>query len=612
MVILIIVGLIILYLIFSKGAIVPPPEPPPNPPEPVPDPDPHPGKWQLVDKTTQRWADYCAYMKKITTDTLMALELQKQVLIDGKWVKFYHWVSDWDLFHKLDYWDLPDEVWERGTADCLEENTIILIKDGIKKIKDLKIGDLVLSYNYEKEKYEYKKVAKIWDKRILDGYKIRLTNGHSLIATGDHRFYCRISEDFPKKYEIKSLKNIRLDYWCKRQLHCIHLLPEGDIDVDKNLAYLYGIYISEGYSREFSVHIAQDKKDIRTKIENVLNKLNVPYSKSKRDKNSSYNILKSEIKDKLKDLGTNSFDKKLPLEILNWNKESLRKLIEGMLDGDGTDCTNYKHNFKNHQIKNDLWEYSTSSEQVAKILNVIMRKVYGNCYYYKQLNHQGAGKEPIWRLRFNPYSLSNKREIYKGISTISISRNYLTKVKNKHFYDIEIEDDHNFILADSGVISHNCDGFARLVADVLGRFVMVILKLITEVHWLEYYGFYRQYTYNQETGEYSYKVVAGGHAICVYKKEGILLAFSNTSWWHDLNFQDYIEIGEQTFPEGLYWVIARHWCSGKMEWQMKAKENEIIEGTNIFHRKLRLIRNLKHLKRGERKKLIKQLEKGKC
>ena len=270
----IIVGLIILAMIFSKGAIVPPPEPPPNPPEPVPDPDPHPGKWQLVDKTTQRWADYCAYMKKITTDTLMALVLQKQVLIDGKWVKFYHWVSDWDLFHKLDYWDLPDEVWERGTCDC--------------------------------------------------------------------------------------------------------------------------------------------------------------------------------------------------------------------------------------------------------------------------------------------------------------------------------------------------DGFARLVAYVLGRFVMAILKLITEVHWLEYYGFYRQYTYNQETGEYSYKVVAGGHAICVYKKEGILLAFSNTSWWHDLNFKDYIEIGEQTFPEGLYWVIARHCCSGKMEWQMKAKENEIIEGTNIFHRKLRLIRNLKHLKRGERKKLIKQLEKGRC
>ena len=149
----------------------------------------------------------------------------------------------------------------------------------------------------------------------------------------------------------------------------------------------------------------------------------------------------------------------------------------------------------------------------------------------------------------------------------------------------------------------DCDGLARLVADMLGRFVMKVLKLITEVHWLEYYGFYRKYTYNPETGEFSYKIVAGGHAICVYKKEGKLLAFSNTSWWNKLNFQNYLDVGEQTFPEGLYLVISRHWETGKMEWQLKAKSGEILEGTNIFHRKLRLVRNLKLLKRGEQRRI---------
>ncbi|MBA7584305.1 hypothetical protein ES708_26258 [subsurface metagenome] len=44
-----------------------------------------------------------------------------------------------------------------------------------------------------------------------------------------------------------------------------------------------------------------------------------------------------------------------------------------------------------------------------------------------------------------------------------------------------------------------------------------------------------------------------------------------------------------------------------MQWQMKAEPGEIMEGTNIFHRKLRLVKNLKHLKRGEKKKIIKQL-----
>jgi len=148
----------------------------------------------------------------------------------------------------------------------------------------------------------------------------------------------------------------------------------------------------------------------------------------------------------------------------------------------------------------------------------------------------------------------------------------------------------------------DCDGLARLTSDMLGRFVK-----IAEVWWLEYYGFYRQYYYDKETDKWDYKVKAGGHAITVYKKDGKLLAFSNISWWNTQDFQDFIEIGEQTFPEGIYWVIARDWCSGEMQWQLKAKDDQILKGTNIFHRRLRLMGSLKHLKRGERKKIIKQL-----
>lgn len=149
----------------------------------------------------------------------------------------------------------------------------------------------------------------------------------------------------------------------------------------------------------------------------------------------------------------------------------------------------------------------------------------------------------------------------------------------------------------------DCDGLARLSGDILGRFVK-----IPEVWWLEYYGFYREYY--EKDGKWLYRIKAGGHAICVYKKDGELLAFSNTSWWNNQNFQGFIEIGAMTFPEGLYLVICRHWETGKMEWQLKAKTGEIMEGTNIFHRKLKLIRNLKPLKRGERKKMIKHLENG--
>ena len=135
----------------------------------------------------------------------------------------------------------------------------------------------------------------------------------------------------------------------------------------------------------------------------------------------------------------------------------------------------------------------------------------------------------------------------------------------------------------------DCDGFARLTSDGLSRFAKY-----TDVWWMEYYGYYRAYTYNPDTGEYSYKVVPGGHAITVYKKDRELLAFSNTQWWHDKNFQDFLDIGEETFPEGLFKVVCRHCETGKAQWIQTAKSDEILEATNVFNRKISKLKDIKH------------------
>lgn len=135
----------------------------------------------------------------------------------------------------------------------------------------------------------------------------------------------------------------------------------------------------------------------------------------------------------------------------------------------------------------------------------------------------------------------------------------------------------------------DCDGFARLTSDALARFAK-----LSEVWWMEYYGYYRVYTYDPDTGEYSYKVKLGGHAITAYRKDGELLAFSNTQWWHDKNFEDFLDVGEETFPEGLIRVVCRHHTTGKAQWIQMAKDGEILEGTNTFNRKAVKLRDIKH------------------
>lgn len=147
----------------------------------------------------------------------------------------------------------------------------------------------------------------------------------------------------------------------------------------------------------------------------------------------------------------------------------------------------------------------------------------------------------------------------------------------------------------------DCDGFARLTSDGLARFAKY-----PEVWWMEYYGYYRKYiftareklihlfkqTLNFLKGEpvhLDYIIVLGGHAITVYVKDGELLAFSNTQWWHNKNFQDYIQIGEMTFPEGLIRIRCRHWDTGILQWVQEAEEGEILAGSCIFNRDKKVI-----------------------
>ncbi len=525
-------------------------------------------RWQKREYGTPKWVEYedkiLEFMRIQGREVLDALALAKVLTVKVLGKYYFKWTSDMEVWQQLDYWATPPQfvLDKKGLGDCLEENTEIIIKDGIKKIRDLKVGDLVLSYNYDLEQYKYKPVTKIWDKGILDGYDIKLKNGHNIIATGEHKFFCRISEDYPKKYEIKRFQDIDLDNWCKHQLHCVYRLPEGDINIDKNWAYLCGIYISEGYSETSHLCIAQDKPEVRQKIEKALNILGIPYSKSKRTKHAYYNLLNSQYKDKLKKLGANSFNKQMPEDVLNWNNESLKSLIEGLLDGDGTDkFSKYEYNF------NTLWEFSTSSEKVAKTFNLIVRKVYGNIYYYKQLKHQGVGKQPIWRLRFNPNGLSNKQEIFNGISFVSIAKSKVKEVKDKHYYDIEVQDNHNFVLADSGVISHNCDDFSGLHCDYLHDWCEYWLTWWVEVYWKQYKG--------EVEGKPIWKSL--GHAITIFKEtpESKWKCFSNQQYLG--MSQGYETIGEivskfcpRDDKHELLKVVARHPTKGYMLWMVDA------------------------------------------
>lgn len=79
--------------------------------------------------------------------------------------------------------------------ECLHPDTLITTKSGSKYIKDVKTGDLVLSYNEATNEYEYKDVVEV-HKNLASSrnekiYDIELENGKIITITGNHTVFTK-------------------------------------------------------------------------------------------------------------------------------------------------------------------------------------------------------------------------------------------------------------------------------------------------------------------------------------------------------------------------------------------------------------------------------------
>jgi intein/homing endonuclease len=116
---------------------------------------------------------------------------------------------------------------------------------------------------------------------------------------------------------------------------------QNKIYLDFDFGWLIGLFIAEGNFMQDSMVISQNKGKIFNNLINILEKLNFGYSISQKNTGKCYAIrIRSRVlcdliqscfckKDK-------SYNKKLNSEILKYNKEFIKGVIGGILDGDGS------------------------------------------------------------------------------------------------------------------------------------------------------------------------------------------------------------------------------------------------------------------------------------
>lgn len=290
---------------------------------------------------------------------------------------------------------------------CFHPKTQILTCNGIKYLKDVKLGEQVYSINPKTLNIELKPVTDIYT-RNYKGRMFHYKNKLFKLRTTDSHEYL-VSQNFKnlQKIQAKEFDNHRYEI----PLHNKMKLKEGD----KLLSYLIGWYISEGYSNNTQCVICQSfsaNPIYYTEIKNLLILLNIKFGETK--KRDRFYLRDAKIKKFLSQFGINSHSKKL---YTDWvyqygNEEAIQNTL---YKGDGS---------KYHK------KYSTVSKQLAEDYLQLMyrlgyratisrRKTKSKCYL---IRHSTIKR---WKIRRKNYQW----EYYEGkVHNLTVKDNHTVLV----------------------------------------------------------------------------------------------------------------------------------------------------------------------------------------
>ncbi len=326
---------------------------------------------------------------------------------------------------------------------CLTGDTEIFKSDLSRvEIKDIKVGDEVLSFDFDKNEYVNKKVTKFWNRGNQKVYRIHFRNGAHVDATEQHQWFVKIRKksgvhvvttkdliESPKqKYTLMYANNLKT-------LGADFMTPEE--------AYILGIYIAEGNKYGKGIFISQFKTATRDKIRDILGKTEFIW---KEITNGFYVSNLMAQHDVFMDCGQLAENKRIPDYVFTLNKLALSMLRDGLVDGDGS-------NFESSVDKNgyniaEKYYFYTSSHTLEYDFRVLGAILDRPGITYKNVR-SGFGSTKVQCTTH----CSTKNRLREG-------KLFIRKIEEieefQPTYDIEVEDTHAFVLSNSGAISHNC------------------------------------------------------------------------------------------------------------------------------------------------------------
>lgn len=400
---------------------------------------------------------------------------------------------------------------------CIEENEFVSTDMGIKKIKDIKVGDVV----YNKDGCH--KVQKVFDnghKKVFD----YITKFGKIKCTPEHNIYTL--NGWKKAGDITEQDSIGFKVGTNSKK-----------EIDKNILRILGWLIGDGtLTKKNNVGLINRDKDVIDEFGKCVQNIwkgeietetvvrgsrvnNIPlYFTNVRWHKRKYGVEKPIIT-MLKEFdlhGKTACDKCIPKEIFSLSKKSLLHFLGAYTDTDsciknkGKVTLMYKTASKqlaiglkevirllgyNCSVQNYNNAYNLCIRGASELLNELydysikVRKAYPNGIKIERYNKNGDIAVDYLIKLLNDNNITNRKAVYRktGINLYthnkSIRVEYARKILDayglkekyqdifddtihwfmlekvvpygeKHVYDLQIEDEHNFLV--DGIITHNC------------------------------------------------------------------------------------------------------------------------------------------------------------
>ena len=358
--------------------------------------------------------------------------------------------------------------------NCYEKNTEVYTKDGFKLIKDVMIGEEVLTLNPITQDLEWGKCISKVEKHCD---KIAHIHGHmfDLKVDPDHTFFVYKDVEHGKNQHkmygtkiwytrepqfrvgIESLGKTcnfyRSSKWVGEDKGIIKI---GELEIPtEDYCRLMGYYLSEG-----NIDKREDRNGIKISQTKYLDKMfeDLAFFNPRKGKDAIW-IFNTELNKYLGKFGY-AIDKYIPDEIKKLDKKYIRIFLDAYALGDGTPAKKNEIYGRNCTAYNS---YHTSSKKMAHDLAecVIKAGMGVSIYFKKTKGKEIKFRNGTYKLNVDLYTIQELKNLYN--SAYSMKKEIVEY--NDSVYDIEVDRNHTLLIKSGKCIHWN--GNCRCTASPL-------------------------------------------------------------------------------------------------------------------------------------------------